>query len=81
MPVLRGGTVNRTEKANVKQVRQHRCVHVGWPGHHRVDHLLLAGHSHVCLHPFIPNYHCFPFRVWRIFGSRSPSRFFVEFGA
>src|ERR1700746_363859 len=30
---------------------------------------------------FIPKYHCFPFRVWCISGSRLCSRFLVELGA
>ena len=30
---------------------------------------------------FIPKYHWFPFLVWRISGSRSPLRFFVDDGA
>jgi hypothetical protein len=30
---------------------------------------------------FIPKYHCSPFLVWCISGSRSPSAFLVELGA
>ena len=31
--------------------------------------------------PFIPKYHCWPFLVWRISGSRVPGAFFVDDGA